>query len=190
MSAGVVNCLKIDLGYLTCRPMRRWGSRPARLSLMTVLNDTLSTSASSDSVRSSVCCSFMSDSIHIRKEVGAGSSLRSPPHINRNNNSSHGGLSKKVRNAHLTVSGTAFTVLELSKELLVKIHGLMVKSRVLEERMIQMYKQGDGYFWIGGPGEEAFNVPLGMLIQKGSTTRAIAINRARFCSPRIQWASG
>jgi 2-oxoisovalerate dehydrogenase E1 component alpha subunit len=56
---------------------------------------------------------------------------------------------------------------ELSPELLVKIHQLMVKARVLEERLIQMYKQGDGYFWIGGPGEEAFNVPLGMLIHKG-----------------------
>ena len=30
-----------------------------------------------------------------------------------------------------------------------------------------MYKQSDGYFWIGGPGEEAFNVPLGMNVQKG-----------------------
>ena len=30
-----------------------------------------------------------------------------------------------------------------------------------------MYKQGDGYFWIGGPGEEAFNVPLGLLVHKG-----------------------
>jgi 2-oxoisovalerate dehydrogenase E1 component alpha subunit len=47
------------------------------------------------------------------------------------------------------------------------MHSLMVKSRVLEERLIQMYKQGDGYFWIGGPGEEAFNVPLGLLIHKG-----------------------
>ena len=56
---------------------------------------------------------------------------------------------------------------ELSPELLVQVHELMVKARVLEERLIQMYKQGDGYFWIGGPGEEAFNVPLGLLIQKG-----------------------
>jgi 2-oxoisovalerate dehydrogenase E1 component alpha subunit len=31
-----------------------------------------------------------------------------------------------------------------------------------------MYKQGDGYFWIGGPGEEAFNVPLGLLVDKGA----------------------
>src|SRR5438874_12224544 len=56
---------------------------------------------------------------------------------------------------------------ELSPELLVQIHQLMVKARVLEERLIQMYKQGDGYFWIGGPGEEAFNVPLGLLVNRG-----------------------
>ena len=56
---------------------------------------------------------------------------------------------------------------ELSPALLVQMHSLMVKARVLEERLIQMYKQGDGYFWIGGPGEEAFNVPLGLLIHKG-----------------------
>ena len=55
----------------------------------------------------------------------------------------------------------------LAPELLVQMHELMVKARVLEERLIQMYKQGDGYFWIGGPGEEAFNVPLGLLIKKG-----------------------
>jgi len=56
---------------------------------------------------------------------------------------------------------------DLSPELLIRIHNLMVQARVLEERLIAMYKQGDGYFWIGGPGEEAFNVPLGLLIQKG-----------------------
>jgi len=43
----------------------------------------------------------------------------------------------------------------------------MLKARVLEERLITMYRQGDGYFWIGGPGEEAFNVPLGLLVKKG-----------------------
>ncbi|ADO72664.1 thiamine pyrophosphate-dependent dehydrogenase E1 component subunit alpha [Stigmatella aurantiaca] len=57
--------------------------------------------------------------------------------------------------------------LTLDRELLVRIHDLMVKARVLEERLIQMYKQGHGFFWIGGPGEEAFNVPLGMLMKKG-----------------------
>ncbi|MCA2976713.1 MAG: thiamine pyrophosphate-dependent dehydrogenase E1 component subunit alpha [Myxococcaceae bacterium] len=47
------------------------------------------------------------------------------------------------------------------------MHETMVKARCLEERLIAMYKSGHGYFWIGGPGEEAFNVPLGMLIKKG-----------------------
>lgn len=55
----------------------------------------------------------------------------------------------------------------LEREMLVRIHDVMVKARVLEERLIQMYKQGHGYFWIGGPGEEAFNVPLGLLMKKG-----------------------
>ncbi len=56
---------------------------------------------------------------------------------------------------------------KLEPKKLIEIHDLMVKSRVLEERLIRMYKQSDGYFWIGGPGEEAFSVPLGMHIKKG-----------------------
>lgn len=55
----------------------------------------------------------------------------------------------------------------LDSKLLLKIYDLMVKSRVLEERLITMFKQNQGFFWIGGPGEEAFNVPLGMLVKKG-----------------------
>jgi 2-oxoisovalerate dehydrogenase E1 component alpha subunit len=55
----------------------------------------------------------------------------------------------------------------LSSKLCLQIHDLMVRTRVLEERLITMYKQGDGFFWIGGPGEEAFNVPLGLLVDKG-----------------------
>jgi 2-oxoisovalerate dehydrogenase E1 component alpha subunit len=43
----------------------------------------------------------------------------------------------------------------------------MLRARVLEERLITMWRQGDGYFWIGGPGEEAFNVPLGLLVDQG-----------------------
>lgn len=50
----------------------------------------------------------------------------------------------------------------LAPELLVKIHDTMIKTRCLEERMIKMFKQSDGYFWLGGPGEEAFAIPLGM----------------------------
>jgi 2-oxoisovalerate dehydrogenase E1 component alpha subunit len=56
---------------------------------------------------------------------------------------------------------------KLSPEVLLQIHSHMLTGRVLEERLITMYRQGDGYFWIGGPGEEAFNVPLGMLVHKG-----------------------
>lgn len=55
----------------------------------------------------------------------------------------------------------------MKKEQQIQIHDLMVKTRVLEERLIRMYKQNDGYFWIGGPGEEAFNIPLGLLVKKG-----------------------
>lgn len=55
----------------------------------------------------------------------------------------------------------------ISADLLLKMYRLMVQSRVLEERMIQIYKQGQAHFWIGGPGEEAFGVPLGLLVKKG-----------------------
>lgn len=57
--------------------------------------------------------------------------------------------------------------LPLSRELLLTLHNLMVKSRVLEERLIRIYKSGEAFFWIGGPGEEGFGVPLGLLVDKG-----------------------
>src|SRR5438093_1143519 len=55
----------------------------------------------------------------------------------------------------------------LSAARCLRIHRLMVRSRVMEERMIQMSKSGRGHFWIGGPGEEAFNTCLGLQIKKG-----------------------
>ncbi|MHB1846133.1 MAG: thiamine pyrophosphate-dependent enzyme [Deltaproteobacteria bacterium] len=55
----------------------------------------------------------------------------------------------------------------MDAKLRLRIHDLMVKARVLEELLISMTKSGDGFFWIGGPGEEAFNVPLGLLVRKG-----------------------
>jgi 2-oxoisovalerate dehydrogenase E1 component alpha subunit len=54
-----------------------------------------------------------------------------------------------------------------TKPPLLNIYELMVKSRVLEERLIKIYKSGEGFFWIGGPGQEAFDVPLGLLLKKG-----------------------
>ncbi len=55
----------------------------------------------------------------------------------------------------------------MTREQLIHIHDLMLEGRVLEERLIRMQRQGDGYFWIGGPGEEAFNTCLGLLVNKG-----------------------
>jgi 2-oxoisovalerate dehydrogenase E1 component alpha subunit len=48
-----------------------------------------------------------------------------------------------------------------------KMHQLMVKSRVLEERLIKIYKAGDAFFWIGAPGEEAWGTALGLHVKKG-----------------------
>jgi 2-oxoisovalerate dehydrogenase E1 component alpha subunit len=48
-----------------------------------------------------------------------------------------------------------------------EVHRLMVRARAMEERMIKMSKSGEGFFWIGGPGEEAFNVCLGLQVKKG-----------------------
>ncbi len=55
----------------------------------------------------------------------------------------------------------------LAPDLQLRIHELMVKTRACEERCIQMGKTGDGWFWIGAPGEEAFGVPLGLQVKKG-----------------------
>ncbi len=48
-----------------------------------------------------------------------------------------------------------------------EIYRLMVRTRALEERTIKMSKSGEGYFWVGGPGEEAVNVCIGLMIKKG-----------------------
>ena len=62
---------------------------------------------------------------------------------------------------------TADPLKGLDATLALKLHSLMARARCLEERLIKMSKGGDGFFWIGGPGEEAFNVPLGLQIKKG-----------------------
>jgi 2-oxoisovalerate dehydrogenase E1 component alpha subunit len=55
----------------------------------------------------------------------------------------------------------------LPGEKCLEVYRLMVRTRALEERTIKMSKSGEGYFWVGGPGEEAFNVCLGLQIKKG-----------------------
>lgn len=55
----------------------------------------------------------------------------------------------------------------LDQQVVLKIYELMLKSRALEERLIKIYKAGESYFWIGGPGEEAFGVPLGLNARVG-----------------------
>jgi 2-oxoisovalerate dehydrogenase E1 component alpha subunit len=55
----------------------------------------------------------------------------------------------------------------LPLERCLQIHRIMVRTRTMEERMIKMSKSGQGHFWIGGPGEEAFNACLGLQVKKG-----------------------
>lgn len=55
----------------------------------------------------------------------------------------------------------------LSTEVALTVFRQMVRTRALEERSIKMSKSGEAYFWIGGPGEEALNVCLGLQIHRG-----------------------
>jgi 2-oxoisovalerate dehydrogenase E1 component alpha subunit len=55
----------------------------------------------------------------------------------------------------------------LPAERCLQLHRLMVRARAMEERTVKMSKSGEGFFWIGGPGEEAFNAALGLQIKKG-----------------------
>src|SRR5437868_15493886 len=48
-----------------------------------------------------------------------------------------------------------------------EIHRCMVLTRIMDERCIKMSKSGEAYFWVGGPGEEAFNVALGLQVRRG-----------------------
>lgn len=75
--------------------------------------------------------------------------------------------------------------LMLPKEMLVNMYHLMVRSRILEERMIQMYRRGDAFFWIGGPGEEAFGVALGLLAKKGKGPEFDYLHLHYRCTPTL-----
>lgn len=73
----------------------------------------------------------------------------------------------------------------LAKELLLQMHELMVKSRVLEERLIKIYRAGESFFWIGGPGEEAWGVPLGLLTKKGQGLAFDFLHLHYRCTPTL-----
>src|SRR5436190_15790332 len=55
----------------------------------------------------------------------------------------------------------------LSADLCLRLHRIMARARAMEELMIKMSKSGEGFFWIGGPGEEAVNACLGLQVKKG-----------------------
>jgi 2-oxoisovalerate dehydrogenase E1 component alpha subunit len=48
-----------------------------------------------------------------------------------------------------------------------ELHRIIVRTRVMEERCIKMSKSGEAFFWVGGPGEEAFNACVGLQVRKG-----------------------
>ncbi len=73
----------------------------------------------------------------------------------------------------------------LDKNILLQMHQHMVKARILEERLIKIYRAGESFFWIGGPGEEAWGVPLGML---GRIGRGVAYDYFHLhyrCTPTL-----
>src|SRR6516225_4766950 len=71
-------------------------------------------------------------------------------------------------NGTATLSAEVFSGTEsLPAERCLELLRIMVRSRALEERTIKMSKSGEGFFWIGGPGEEAFNICLGLQVKKG-----------------------
>lgn len=55
----------------------------------------------------------------------------------------------------------------VTAEVALTVFRQMIRTRALEERGIKMSKSGEAYFWIGGPGEEAFNVCLGLQVHRG-----------------------
>lgn len=91
--------------------------------------------------------------------------------------------SKSAKSTLKTASASGFG--GLSKDLLLRMHDLMVKSRVLEERLIKIYRAGESYFWIGGPGEEAWGVPLGLLTRKGQGPANDWLHLHYRCTPTL-----
>lgn len=64
----------------------------------------------------------------------------------------------------------------MDKALKKEILDHMITARCMEERMVKMSKSSDGFFWLGGIGEEAFNVPLGLLAKRRPDEKAPALD--------------
>jgi 2-oxoisovalerate dehydrogenase E1 component alpha subunit len=73
----------------------------------------------------------------------------------------------------------------LESGLVKSIFSNMVKARVFEDRLIKIYRSGESYFWIGGPGEEAWGVPLGLLAHKGQGPEYDFMHLHYRCSPTL-----
>lgn len=73
----------------------------------------------------------------------------------------------------------------LDKKILLQMYSDMVKSRVLEERLIKIYRAGESFFWIGGTGEEAWGVPVGMLAKKGQGPAYDYLHLHYRCTPTL-----
>jgi 2-oxoisovalerate dehydrogenase E1 component alpha subunit len=91
----------------------------------------------------------------------------------------------KVNSSSVPKSMSSKNVQKVSEDLQLKMYENMVKSRVLEERLIKIYKSGEAYFWIGGPGEEAFGVTLGMLAHKGQGSAHDWMHLHYRCTPTL-----
>lgn len=95
---------------------------------------------------------------------------------------------KKVSKAAKKVtpkSGGQGGKFKLPKDLAVKMYDEMLCSRVIEERLIKIYKMGEAYFWIGGPGEEAWGVALGNLVKKGQGVDHDWLHLHYRCTPTL-----
>lgn len=73
----------------------------------------------------------------------------------------------KAPRASKAAKGKGHVVPELTPALLRQIHRSMVTSRVVDEVTIKMNRAGHGFFWIGGPGEEAFGTALALQLRQG-----------------------
>ena len=63
----------------------------------------------------------------------------------------------------------------LDKKILLGIYQSMAKSRVLEERLIKIYRAGESFFWIGGPGDATkLTGNAGLAASSTSATAAIS----------------